>query len=72
MKPIPDISPEAFIRRVVAEIDKARAAGADDPQTIAEALNARGFTTRKGRLWSAATVAKFLSSPGAKRYGSGE
>ncbi len=38
------------------------------PQDIAEHFNAIGLTTRKGRGWTCATVAKFLSSPGAKRY----
>ncbi len=38
------------------------------PQAIAEHFNAKGLTTRKGRRWTGATMAKFLSSPGAKRY----
>ncbi|MCH9020336.1 MAG: methyltransferase domain-containing protein [Proteobacteria bacterium] len=41
------------------------------PQAIADHFNATGVTTRKGRRWTGATVAKFLSSPGAKRYRSG-
>ena len=41
------------------------------PQAIAEHFNAKGLTTRKGRRWTGATVAKFLSSAGAKRYRSG-
>jgi hypothetical protein len=41
------------------------------PQAIADHFNAKGVTTRKGRPWTGATVAKFLSSPGAKRYRSG-
>ncbi len=60
MKSIPELSVEAFMRRVVAEIEDARAAGASDPGRIAESLNARGFTTRKGRAWTAETVGKFL------------
>lgn len=59
---------EAFVRRIVAEIEAVEAAGAPSPADIAEALNARGVTTRKGRGWTAATVRKFLSSPGAERY----
>ncbi|MCH8213934.1 MAG: hypothetical protein IIC54_07665, partial [Proteobacteria bacterium] len=56
MKSIPELPAEAFMRRVVAEIEDARAAGASDPGRIAESLNARGFTTRKGRAWTAETV----------------
>ena len=41
------------------------------PQANADHFNAKGVTTRKGRPWTGATVAKFLSSPGAKRYRSG-
>ncbi len=69
MQSIPELSAAAFMRRVVAEIEDARAAGASDPGRISEALNARGFTTRKGRAWTAETVGKFLKSPGAKRFG---
>ncbi len=69
MKSIPGLSAEAFMRRVVSEIEDARAAGASDPGRIAAFLNARGFTTRKGRAWTADTVGKFLKSPGAKRFG---
>ncbi len=59
---------EAFVRYLVAEVEAAEAAGMTAPQAIAEHFNAKGLTTRKGRRWSGATVAKFLSSPGAKRY----
>ena len=59
---------EAFIRRVVAEIDAARAQGALDADAIAAVLNRRGFTTRKGRHWTGTAVEKFLASPGAMRY----
>ncbi len=69
MTSIPELSAETFMRRVVAEIEDARAAGASNPGRIAESLNARGFTTRKGRTWTAETVGKFLKSPGAKRFG---
>ncbi len=62
---------EAFVRRLVAEVEAAEAAGLIAPQDIAEHFNARGLTTRKGRRWSGASLAKFLSSPGAKRYRSG-
>ncbi len=62
---------EAFVRRLVVEAEAARAAGMTAPQAIADHFNAKGITTRKGRRWSAATVAKFLSSPGAKRTRSG-
>ena len=62
---------EAFVRRIVAEIEAAEAAGTTAPQAIADHFNATGFTTRKGRRWTGATVAKFLSSRGAKRYRSG-
>ncbi|MEE8279416.1 MAG: recombinase-like helix-turn-helix domain-containing protein [Alphaproteobacteria bacterium] len=72
MKSIPELPVAAFMRRVVAEIEDARASGANDPGAIADALNARGFTTRKGRAWTAATVKKFLDSPGAKRLGLAE
>ena len=59
---------EAFVRRIVAEIEAAEAAGMTGPLAIAEHFNATGITTRKGRRWNAVTVAKFLSSPGARRY----
>ena len=59
---------EAFVRRIVAEIEAAEAAGMTEPDLIAEHFNAAGITTRKGRSWSGVTIAKFLSSPGAKRY----
>ncbi len=62
---------EAFVRRLVVEVEAAEAAGMTAPQAIADHFNATGVTTRKGRRWSGATVAKFLSSPGAQRYRSG-
>ncbi len=62
---------EAFVRRLVVEVEAAEAAGMTAPQAIADRLNANGVTTRKGRRWTGAAVAKFLSSPGAKRYRSG-
>jgi SAM-dependent methyltransferase len=63
---------EAFVRYLVVEVEAAEAAGMTAPQAIADHFNAKGVTTRKGRRWTGATVAKFLSSPGAKRYRSGE
>ncbi len=57
---------EAFVRGRVAEVEAAEAAGMTAPQDIAEHFNAKGLTTRKGRRWTGATVARFLSSPGAK------
>jgi len=62
---------EAFVRRLVAEVEAAEVAGMTAPQDIAEHFNAKGITTRKGRRWTGATAAKFLSSKGAKRYRSG-
>ncbi len=62
---------EAFVRGLVAEVEAAEAAGMIAPQDIAAHFNAQGLTTRKGRRWTGATMAKFLSSPGAKRYRSG-
>ena len=62
---------ETFVRRIVAEIEAAEALGTIAPQAIADHLNATGVTTRKGRRWTGATVVKFLSSPGAKRFRSG-
>ena len=59
---------EAFVRQLVVEAEAAEAAGMTEPQAIADHFNANGVTTRKGRRWTSATVAKFLSSPGAKRY----
>ena len=60
---------EAFVRSLVAEIETAEAMmGMTAPQAIADHFNAKGVTTRKGRRWTGATVAKFLSSPGAMRY----
>ncbi len=56
------------MRHIVAEVEAVEAAGMQTPQAIAEHFNAKGLTTRKGRRWTGATMAKFLSSPGAKRY----
>ena len=62
---------ETFVRHLVVEVEAAEAAGMTTPQAIADHFNAKGVTTRKGRRWTGATVAKFLSSPGAKRLRSG-
>jgi len=62
---------EAFMRHLIVEIEAAEAVGMTAPQAIADHFNAKGVTTRKGRRWTGATVAKFLSSPGARRYRSG-
>ena len=59
---------EAFVRHLVGEVEAAEATGMTAPQAIADHFNAKGVTTRKGRRWTGATMAKFLSSPGAKRY----
>ncbi len=59
---------EAFVRHLVVEVEAAEAAGMTAPQAIADHFNTTGVTTRKGRRWTGAAVAKFLSSPGAKRY----
>jgi len=59
---------EAFVRHIVAEVEAAEADGIVEPGAIAERFNAMGLTTRKGRTWNRATMAKFLSSPGAKRF----
>ena len=59
---------EAFVRRLVAEVEAAEASGITAPEAMARHFNAKGLTTRKGRRWNAASVAKFLGSPGAKRY----
>jgi len=56
---------DVFLRRAMAEIDDSVAAGATDAQSIADALNTRGFTTRNGRRWTATTISKLLSSPRA-------
>jgi SAM-dependent methyltransferase len=63
---------EAFVRHLVVEVEAAEAAGMSAPEAIADHFNAKGVTTRKGRRWTGTTVAKFLSSSGAKRYRSGE
>ena len=60
------------MQRLVVEVEAAEAAGMTAHQAIADHFNAKGVTTRRGRHWTGATVAKFLSSPGAKRYRSGE
>ena len=63
---------ERFVRHLVVEVEAAEATGMTAPQAaIADHFSAKGVTTRKGRRWTSATVAKFLSSPGAKRYRSG-
>ena len=59
------------MRRIVVEIEAAQAAGTTAAQAIADHLNAKNVTTRKGRRWTGASVAKFLGSPGARRYRSG-
>ena len=59
---------EDFVRSIFAEIESAEATGVSANKAIADHLNAMGVTTRKGRTWTGDTVAKFLSSPGAKRY----
>ena len=59
---------EAFVRHLVVEVEAAEAAGMTAPQAIADHFNAQGVTTRKGRRWTGATVAKFLGSPGAQRH----
>ncbi len=62
---------EAFMRHLIVEIEAAEAVGMTAPQAIADHFNAKGVTTRKDRRWTGVTVAKFLSSPGARRYRSG-
>ena len=56
------------MQRLVLEVEAAEAAGMTAPQDIADRFNAKGVTTRKSRRWTGGTMAKFLSSPGAKRY----
>jgi len=58
----------AFVRTIVAEILAAEANGLLESAAIADHLNAKRITTRKGRTWNAVTVEKFLSSPGAHRF----
>ncbi len=59
------------MRHLVGKVAAAEAAGMTAPQAIADHFNAKGVPTRKGRRWTAATVAKFLGSPGAKHCRSG-
>ncbi len=59
---------ETFVQNIVARIEGAAALGIKTPEAIAAHFNETGLTTRKGRGWTGETVAKFLSSPGAKRY----
>ncbi len=59
---------ERFVASLIVEVEAAEAAGMTASQAIADHFNANGVTTRKGRRWSGASVAKFLSSPGAKRF----
>ena len=59
---------EDFVRHILVEIEAAELAGITGGKAIADHLNAKGVTTRKGRYWIGATVAKFLSNPGAGRY----
>ena len=59
---------ERFVGHLIVEVEAAEAAGMTAPEAIADHFNANGITTRKGRGWTAASVAKFLSSPGAQRY----
>ncbi len=62
---------ERYLGELVAAIAAARAAGAATDAEIAAALDARGLTSRKGRRWTAASVARFLASTGALRRGVG-
>ena len=62
---------ETFVRHLVIQVEAAESAGMTAPQSIADHFNAEGVTTCKGRCWTGAAVAKFLSSPGVKRYRSG-
>jgi hypothetical protein len=62
---------ETFVRRIVAEVEAAEAAGLRTPQAIAAHFNVKGLTSRKGRPWTGTALAKFLGSPGARRYRSG-
>ncbi|PPR12596.1 MAG: hypothetical protein CFH37_01771, partial [Alphaproteobacteria bacterium MarineAlpha9_Bin7] len=40
---------EVFVRPLLIEVEAARARGMIAPQAIADHLNAKGVTTRKGR-----------------------
>ena len=60
---------ESFVRGIVTAIATAREEGAATHAEIADALNRRGLTSRKGRAWTGVMVAKFLASPGARRLG---
>ena len=51
---------------LVVEVEAAEAAGATAPQAIAEHFNTEGISTDKGRRWTGATVAKFLSGMGVE------
>ena len=62
VKPVWKLPVDVFLRRAMAEIEDSMAAGATDAQSIADALNARGSTTRNGRRWTAVTINKMLSS----------
>ena len=54
---------EAFVRRIIAEIEAVKAAGTTGARAIADHLNAKGVTSRRGRHWTGATIAKFLRQP---------
>lgn len=62
---------EAFVRAIVREVEAAEAEGVTTPEALADRFNAKGLTTRKGRRWNAATMRKFLASPGAQRFRAG-
>ncbi len=62
VKPVWKLPVDVFLRRAMAEIEDSVAAGATDAQCIADTLNTRGSTTRNGRLWTAATINKLMSS----------
>ena len=57
---------EAFVRRILSEIADAQATVGSDYAALAEALNARGVTSRRGRIWTDVALRKFLASPGVK------
>ena len=55
---------KAFLRHLVVEVEAAEAAGMTAPHVIVEHFNTKGISTDKGRRWTGATVAKFLSGMG--------
>ena len=60
---------EALLDAIAAGIVRLRGEGTEDPAAPAGWPNEAGLVSRTGRPWTAASLARFLASPGARRLG---